>query len=129
VSELSQDLERSIASDELALLSERRVEEAVGVLENIGALVGEELLPEIPVIKSIFALMKAGRSISDVLLARKIIRFLSQLDSVSQQERENFISKLEGEERERILGNLMLVLEKHEVSKNLRSRGGCSQPL
>jgi hypothetical protein len=63
VGELSQDLERSIASSELVLLSERQVEEAFGVVENIGAAPGEELLPEIPVIKSIFALMKAGRSI------------------------------------------------------------------
>jgi len=79
VSELSQDLERPIASSDLALLNERRIEEAFGAAENIGAALGEEL------------------------------------DGISQKERESFLSKPQGDERERIVGNLMLVLEKHEA--------------
>jgi hypothetical protein len=59
--------------------------------------------------------MKAGRSVSDALLAQKIIRFLSQLDGISQKDREDFLTRIEGEDRERIIGNLLLVLEKHEA--------------
>lgn len=114
MSDLGEELERSIASSELAPLNEGQIEEMFGAVDSVGALLGEELLPEIPVIKSIFALMKAGRSISDALLAKKIIRFLSQLDGISPEDRENFLSKLEGQDRERIVGNLLLVLEKHE---------------
>jgi len=49
--------------------------------------------------------------------------FLFQPETISQEQREAFISKLEKNDRERILENLMLVLEKHEALQKSEIQG------
>lgn len=117
------ELEQSISSDELSQLADEGIEAAFAVTEGIGDLVADEILPEIPIIKSLYAVVKASRGISDILLAKKVIRFLLQLQTISQEEREEFLSKLNSDDRERILGNLMLVLQRHETLQKSEIQG------
>jgi len=117
------ELERSIASEDLARLDEAETDFAFNVTEGIGAVASEEILPEIPIVKSLYALVKASRAISNALLARKVVRFLFQLKDISAQKRRAFLGRLEGDERERIVDSLILVLERHEVLRKSEIQG------
>jgi hypothetical protein len=57
------------------------------------------------------------------LLAKKIARFLLQLREISPDDRQAFLTKLEGDERERIVDGLILVLERHEALRKSEIQG------
>jgi hypothetical protein len=116
-------LESSLASTELSRIDEVDVTVAFDIAEGLSHASADEVLPEIPVLKQLYALAKAGRSVSNVLLARKIVRFLSQLQSVDAEEREEFLARLEGSDRERIVGDLVLVLDRHEAQRKSEIQG------
>jgi hypothetical protein len=107
---LGDQLERSIASGELSRLGEEGFDDAFASVRDAG----EELLPAIPIIRYLHAAYKTSRAISNRLLAKKIGAFLFQLETISPEQREAFLSKLETKERHRIFETLMLVLDKHD---------------
>lgn len=85
--------------------------------------VGEDVMPAIPILRTLYALAKAVGNISNRLLTKKIVRFLTQLQDVDLQQREAFLARLEGSEREEIIENLLLVLEKHETLRKSDIQG------
>jgi hypothetical protein len=117
------ELERSIASGELARLEEAEIDVAFDVTEGLRAVASDEILPEIPIVKSLYALVKTSKAISNALLAKKVVRFLFQLREISPDDRQAFLAKLEGDDRERIVGSLILVLERHEVLRKSEIQG------
>jgi hypothetical protein len=117
------ELERSIASEELARLDEAEIDVAFNVTEGLGAVAGDEILPEIPIVKSLYALVKTSKAMSNALLARKVVRFLFQLREISPDDRQAFLAKLDGEDRERIVDSLILVLERHEALQKSEIQG------
>jgi len=121
--ESGSELERSIASEELARLDEAEIDIAFNVTEGLGAVASDEILPEIPIVKSLYALVKTSKAISNALPARKVVRFLFQLREISPNDRQAFLAKLEGDERERIVDSLILVLDRHEVLRKSEIQG------
>jgi hypothetical protein len=114
---LNADLDASLRSDALARLDERELERALetALAAAEGARdVADDLLPAIPIVRSLYALHKARRSLSDWLIVKKIGRFLTHLEATTPEEREAFLDRLDGDERDRILTNLLLVLDKHD---------------
>lgn len=73
--------------------------------------------------KTLVAIGRATKSISTALLTRKIVRFLTQLQSIDAAERAAFLGKLDGKDRERIIGELLLVLERHETLRKSEIQG------
>jgi hypothetical protein len=120
---LDADLETSLASKELALVEDVDIDAVFGLVEVVGRAAGEELLPEIPILKTLFALWKLHGNVSDALLARKIVRFLSPVQTIDAKKREAFLAQLEGEDRQRILGNLLLVLDRHDAFSKSEIQG------
>jgi hypothetical protein len=93
--------------------SERALDQALeGVLD-------EELLSEIPLIRTLRALYRCGIGIRQFLFIRKIVRFLRELHSISEEDREAFASQLNAdpEFRERVGESLILLLDQMDDLK------------
>jgi hypothetical protein len=85
---------------------------AEGTLEAVldGAL-KEGFYRDVPIIGSLAAIAKAGLTVRDRLLARKIERFLDQVANLSASERARVVSELAGtQEKQEHLGEVVLDL-------------------
>jgi len=65
--------------------------------EGIDSFLSDGVLKEIPIIKSFIGFMKLGKSIRDLFLFEKLLRFLFEIKSTTVDERRKLISKLEQE--------------------------------
>ena len=110
-------------------MDEAETDLAFNITEGLGAVAGEEILPEIPIVKWLYGVFKTSKAISNALLAKKVVRFLFQLKEISPEDRQAFLSKLEGDERERRVDSLILVLERHEVLSKSEIQGRLFAPL
>lgn len=81
------------------------------------------LLEEIPILKTLRTLPKIYQGISNYLLIKKIVKFLTQLQSISIEQRKRFIRDLESNKKKDIIENLMLVIEKHDDYKKSELQG------
>ena len=81
---------------------------------GIDALIQNDVVKEIPVVKTLLAIPKVIKSISNYLFLQKIIRFLYQLNGTTLKERQDFLASLNTSKREEIISNLILVLDKHD---------------
>ena len=120
--DVDRELERSIGSEQLSHLLDEGVEAAF-TGTDVGADLAEQVLPEIPIVKLFYGAVKISRGISDAFLAKKIVRFLSQLSEIDPEERQKFLANLESDDRERVVENLMLVLQKHEALQKSEIQG------
>lgn len=57
-----------------------------------------EIIKEIPIIKDIHAIIKTGIGIRDYLFLKKLLKFLSSFNSLSEEERHKLVEKLERDE-------------------------------
>jgi hypothetical protein len=120
--ELGSEVEASLASDQLERIDADAIEVAFG-FADVAASAGAEITSEIPILRTLVAIVRTTKSVSTALLTRKVVRFLSQLQDVKAEEREAFLRKLEGPDRERIIGELVLVLERHETLRKSEIQG------
>ncbi len=81
---------------------------------NLDTLVNNDIVKELPVVKTLLIAPKVIKGISDYIFLKKILRFLFQLENTTLKEREEFLGKLEGSKREELLSNLILILDKHD---------------
>jgi hypothetical protein len=83
---------------------------------EIGALLDEDVLKEIPIIKSVIACRKTWAAIQDQLFLRKVANFLRACPKFTQVEKENFLDKhLKNPKDAKHLGNtIVLVLDKFD---------------
>jgi hypothetical protein len=74
----------------------------------------EGVLKDVPIIGTLVKLAKMGQSVSEGIFIRKLGRFLSDLNSVSIEDREHLLEQYpEGSAEEQVLGeNLLLALER-----------------
>jgi hypothetical protein len=89
---------------------------------GLDMLLNEGVLKDIPVIGSFIGLCKAGVSIRDRLLAKKLLSFLQELSKVPRKARKAAIEKLNADVKfqKRVGENLLLLLEKaNDVDKPL----------
>ena len=80
---------------------------------SIDQLIQDGFLCDIPVLGSVLVAIRAARSFRDLLLAKKIGRFLLGLQTVPLNEREEFLSSLEdGNQRRKVGETLLLILDR-----------------
>lgn len=90
---------------------------------SLDTLIKNDIVKEIPVIKTLLVFPKLVKGISNYLFLQKIIRFLFELKETSQDERQKFLTNLEGSKREEIISNLLLVIDKHDQLKKSELQG------
>jgi len=73
----------------------------------------EGLLKEIPVVKTILAVYKSGKSIRDYLFLRKLKLFLENIEDINEDDCQEFLKNAEDNE-EGLTGSLLLILDKIE---------------
>ena len=80
----------------------------------IDQMIDEDVLKDIPIVGSVLKLYNAGVGIKEYLFIRKLKKFFSQLQNVSEIDRAKFSEKVKGDERfrARVGENLLLVLER-----------------
>lgn len=98
----------SIPSDSLKDLSSDYSELLLDSLLNDG------ILKEIPVFGTLFKIFKVGSGIKDYMFSKKILIFLSKLNEVSLEKREQFYNKIENDPKikQKLGENILLLLEK-----------------
>ncbi|KOY87380.1 hypothetical protein AD998_15615 [bacterium 336/3] len=81
---------------------------------GIDLLIKNEILKEIPIIKSIVGVFKLGISIKDMFFLKKLLRFLNEINDTTLEERANIINKIEqNPQYTHNLGeNLILLIDK-----------------
>lgn len=72
------------------------------------------VLKELPIVGSVVKLVHAGQSISEALFVRKLLRFLTGIQSVPTEERRKLLEEYpDSSEKQTVLGeNLLLALER-----------------
>jgi hypothetical protein len=80
--ELDAEFEASLASQDLVRLDEQNFDLAFGLADLASETIGTEVLPEIPIVKSLVGVWKATRSISNLLVLKKVVRFFTQLQNI-----------------------------------------------
>lgn len=79
----------------------------------------ESLLKELPVIKTIWSGVKFGLSVHDHLFTKKLINFLTEIDQISADDRENYANKLESDPdfSEKVGDHYLLLLDRVDSLK------------
>ena len=76
---------------------------AIDVTEvSIDALIDNELLKQIPIVKIFLGVAQAGINIHDKLFLKKILSFLSNIDGIDPEERKQIISAIDGSKKYRL---------------------------
>jgi hypothetical protein len=111
-SAVGDDLEASMAGD-LTGIDEVALDISFN-LADLAKEAGMDAGREIPVVRTVLALARAAASVQSYMLLRKIVRFLQELSTLDQKQREDFLRDLDGDDRKRILDPLLLVLDHHD---------------
>lgn len=89
----------------LALIESNDLQDAVGDLAEAGIdqLLKDGFLRDVPILGGVIGVIRAAGSVRDLLLAKKLGRFLLALQSVPLRERQRFHDSLgDGAERRRV---------------------------
>ena len=99
---------RTVASAKLADVVFDAAEVALD--ENLA----DGVLKELPIIGTVVKLVHAGQSVSEALFVRKLLRFLTELQSVPTEERRKLLEEYpDSSDKQNALGeNLLLALER-----------------
>lgn len=119
---LSKSLSNTIADSNLEVVNQE-LEDVL--LDTSEAILDESMtfLDEIPILRSLRTIPKIYTGISNYLLTKKIIRFLTQIQTVSAEERRAFLEGMDKEKSEEMIESLMLILEKHDDYKKSEIQG------
>jgi hypothetical protein len=110
ITEIEQSIERTLEISDLANIDIDLAEVTIDSIMNDG------LLKDLPIVSSIVGLTKLGIKTRDFLLLKKILKFLTQLDSTTNDERQKFIRDVETNEtyNKKVGLALILILDKLE---------------
>lgn len=103
-------LVQSIGKTEILDLSQDFAEIA------LDSQLGDGIIKEIPVLKFLYSIGKTVISVRDYIFTQKIIRFLTELNSISQAEREELSKKIENDEKfqQRVGETLIMILDRFD---------------
>lgn len=118
VSLLAESIEKSLVCDSVGLLAN------FGELE-LDELIDSEALKEIPLVGWAVNLYKVGMTVSDKILTKKILHFLSELHDISPQKRDKFRNKLSKKPKfqAKVGEQILLYLDKIENLEKCRLIG------
>ena len=83
------------------------------------SLLSENALRDLPFVNTIIAVGKIGLGINDILFTKKLLRFLSEIKDLSNEERHSMIEKLDQEEgfRQRVGERIIEILDRIDSHK------------
>ncbi len=110
MTEIEQSIEKTLEISDLANINIELAEVTLDSLMNNG------ILKDLPIISSLVGITKFGLRTRELLLLRKILKFLTQLDSTTIEERQRFIANVETKEtyNKKVGLALILILDKLE---------------
>lgn len=91
---------------------------------SLDALMKDGLAKDIPIVSWLFAGYKIYDTISDRILAKKILNFLSGVEEASQEKRQEFITSLENPKKLQEVGEqLLLMISKYDDFRKTKLLG------
>jgi len=83
---------------------------------GIDAILDDGVLRDVPIVSTILGITKTATNIRDLLLTKKILRFLNELNKVPLYERKKFFNDhlQDKKERQKTGEKILLLLERHE---------------
>ncbi len=110
MTDLEKSIENTLESSDLTNINVNFAE------LTLDALINDGTLKDLPVVSTIVGLAKFGMKTQELILAKKIIRFLTQLGTTSIDERKKFIAKIEKNEtyNKKVGLAIILILDKLE---------------
>ncbi len=110
MTEIEQSIEKTLELSDLTNINIDLAEVTIDSIMNDG------LLKEIPIVSSIVGFAKFGIKTLDYILLKKILKFLTQLNSTTIEERQKFIRDVETNEtyNKKVGLALILILDKLE---------------
>ena len=81
---------------------------------GVDTLIADGILKEVPIVSTIYAIGKTTLSIKDRLFLEKIWIYLTELQVVSEKDRQSFVKQLNSMEAQKLGEKILLLLEKHE---------------
>ena len=112
---ISSSLISLIKADGLGQIAKGSSELGADYLDSmVNELFQDKVLGEVPALKTIIAGVKVWNGISTYMFVKKLITFLFEIRSISTEERELFLARLDGNKRQEIIDQLAIVLDKHD---------------
>lgn len=110
MTELEKSIEETLETSDLTGINVDLAELTIDTLINDG------ILKELPIVSSIVGLVKFGIKISEYLFLKKVLTFLTQLNTTTTEERKRFIENIEKNEtsNKKVGLALLLILDKLE---------------
>ena len=93
-----------VKSDQIKEITKDLTEVAIDTFFNDG------ILKDIPVVGTFFNLYNLSQNISNSFFTKKILKFLFELNSISNKERLSFIEKLDNENESAKIGEKLLII-------------------
>lgn len=93
-----------VKSDQIKEITKDLTEVAIDTFFNDG------ILKDIPIVGTFFNLYNLSQNISNSFFTKKILKFLFELNSVSNKERLNFIEQLDNENESAKIGEKLLII-------------------
>lgn len=93
-----------VKSDQIKEITKDLTEVAIDTFFNDG------ILKDIPIVGTFFNLYNLSQNISNSFFTKKILKFLLELNSISNKERLNFIEQLDNENESAKIGEKLLII-------------------
>jgi hypothetical protein len=77
----------------------------------------DTIVKEIPILKSVIALVKTGKSIKDYLFMKKILAFLTNIQDIPKEKVDTFIQENKDKTKEIGMSILLIIESLNEISK------------
>lgn len=79
-------------------------------LSEFAELFDRQLLSDIPYVNTIVNIASLGTKIRQFYFAKKLVRFLTQLEKIPLHERENFVDRMENSQESKKIGEKLIIL-------------------
>lgn len=66
---------------------------------SLDSLIQDDVLKEIPIVKTFIGVMQAGMNLQDKLFLKKILTFLQQIDEIPEKERKEVIKEIDASDK------------------------------
>jgi len=112
---ISQSFTDTLKNDDLTNLTKD------GLELTIDSFIDDDIIKQIPFVKSIAAIVSTAKSINNYLFVKKIIAFLKGISDIPQKKRQAMISKIDGSQKYRQKVGEFLLFQINHCDDNLKA--------
>ena len=78
---------------------------------TIDQIITDQVIKDIPIIGTALSLYEAGNEIQSYLYTKKLLKFLNEVESITQSDRHKFLGELSNSDKDKLGDNLLLIID------------------